>query len=85
MRSGGRAVRFRRKGRRQDGFTLALSSRLGLGKDDDNGLAWWEGTGLGNDEESGLSRWDEVQGLMPVDGPPMADSGGGGGGLQPFR
>lgn len=43
MRSGGRVVRFRRKGRRQEGFMLgllALSRRLGLGKDDDDGLAW---------------------------------------------
>lgn len=43
MRRGGRVDRLRRKGRRQAGLTLwlaELSRRLGLGKDDDEGLAW---------------------------------------------
>lgn len=43
MRSGGREVRFWRNGRRYEGLTLGLwtlSWRLGLGKDDVDGLAW---------------------------------------------
>lgn len=85
MRSGGRLVRFCRKGSREEGLTLGLwtlSLRLGLGKDDVNGLAWYEGTGLGKDDKIGLNSGEE-QGLMTEDAP--ATSGGCVGGLHPFR
>jgi hypothetical protein len=50
IRSAGRLGRFRRKGRRYDGLTAAVllklglglgfSLRVGLGNEDDEGLAW---------------------------------------------
>lgn len=45
-------VMLRMKGiKKEEGFA---SMRVGLGKDEEVGLAWYEGTGLGNDEDCGL-------------------------------
>lgn len=39
---------------------------MGLGNDDDVGLAWYDGAGLGNDDDIGLG-WIDEHVLMFVD------------------
>jgi hypothetical protein len=55
-----------------------LSSRVGLGKLDDAGLAWYDGTGLAKVDDGALSSCDDEQGLAPGGGlHPCHDTGGG--------
>lgn len=82
IRSGGRfagiAAMLRRNGRRyDDGFP---SKRVGLGNDEDVGLAWYDGIGLGYDDDCGLGCTDE-HALMLADAPPISIAGG----LHPCR
>lgn len=48
----GMEVMLRINGRRKEEGLASM--RVGLGKDDEVGLAWYDGTGLGNDEDCGL-------------------------------
>ena len=45
---------LRMYGMRFDTLSLSPSKRNGLGKEEEEGLTWYEGIGLGNDEERGL-------------------------------
>lgn len=42
---------------RLDGLQLP-SKREGLGKEEEEGLTWYEGIGLGKEEDSGLGFWE---------------------------
>lgn len=58
IRSGGREegteAKLQRKGRMYDEGFGGFSHREGDGKEDDDGLALYDGIGLGNDEDIGL-------------------------------
>lgn len=75
IRRGGRdeGMAFRSKGMRKD--ELLASLRDGLGKEEEDGLTWYDGIGLGNDEDSGLGFWEEY-GVILVEVPTISIGGG---------
>lgn len=79
---GGRFVgmTFRIYGIRFDGL-LFVSKRVGLGNEDDEGLAWYEGIGLGNADEKGLGFCEE-NGVFLVEVPAVLSPGSG---LHPYE
>lgn len=81
LRGGRDREALRMYGMRFDTLSLSTSNRNGLGKEDEEGLTWYEGIGLGYDEEKGLGLCEEQKGMFLIELPaPLAR-----GGLQPLR
>jgi len=80
LRGGRDRDALRMYGMRFDTLSLSTSNRNGLGKEEEEGLTWYEGIGLGYDEEKGLGLCEEQKGTFLIELPaPLAR-----GGLQPY-